>query len=159
MGKNIKYLTAGQVTDHNTAHAHCMFDTWGYKHALVTCNTFCYATKAIVARNAPLCYFTSALKVFVKMLFPYKLILLDMIYPGFDYKDDCFLEYDAVLYAFIFQQPVNKLCVNFVMSRLQISHYNLKNATRLPTQTPVSKRRTVRRICSYRSQTSCPAQC
>jgi hypothetical protein len=34
-----KYYTAGQATDENMAHAHCMLDTWGYKHALRICNT------------------------------------------------------------------------------------------------------------------------
>jgi len=24
-----KYCTAGQATDNNTAHAHCVLDTWG----------------------------------------------------------------------------------------------------------------------------------
>ena len=29
-----KYCTAGQATDDNMAHAHCMLDDKGYKHAL-----------------------------------------------------------------------------------------------------------------------------
>ena len=35
-----KYLRAPQVTDDNTAHAHCMLDTQGYKHTL-HCNKCC----------------------------------------------------------------------------------------------------------------------
>ena len=35
-----KYCTAGQPTNDNTAHAHCMLDTYGYKHALRTCSAF-----------------------------------------------------------------------------------------------------------------------
>jgi hypothetical protein len=27
-----KYCTAGQATDDNMVHAHCMLDTQGYKH-------------------------------------------------------------------------------------------------------------------------------
>jgi hypothetical protein len=33
-----KYGTAGQATDDNTAHAHCMFDNYGYKHTLRECD-------------------------------------------------------------------------------------------------------------------------
>jgi hypothetical protein len=29
-----KYCRAGQATDDNMAHAHCMLDTWGYNHTL-----------------------------------------------------------------------------------------------------------------------------
>ena len=29
-----KYGTAGEATDYNTAHVHCMLYTQGYKHAL-----------------------------------------------------------------------------------------------------------------------------
>jgi len=29
-----KYCTTGQATDDNTAHLHCMLDTWGYTHTL-----------------------------------------------------------------------------------------------------------------------------
>jgi hypothetical protein len=29
-----KYSRAGQETDDNTAHAHCMLDTYGYRHTL-----------------------------------------------------------------------------------------------------------------------------
>jgi len=29
------YCTAGQVTDDNTAHEHCMLDTLGYKPTLI----------------------------------------------------------------------------------------------------------------------------
>jgi hypothetical protein len=29
-----KYLTAGQATDDNMPHAHCMLDNQGYKHTL-----------------------------------------------------------------------------------------------------------------------------
>jgi hypothetical protein len=29
-----KHFRAGQTTEDNTAHAHCMLDTYGYKHTL-----------------------------------------------------------------------------------------------------------------------------
>ena len=32
-----KFCTAGQATVDNTAHAHCMLDTWGYKHTHSSC--------------------------------------------------------------------------------------------------------------------------
>ena len=46
-----KYGTAGQVTDHNTAHALCMLDTEGYKHSLRLFNTYCFSTTTVVART------------------------------------------------------------------------------------------------------------
>ena len=39
-----KYLRAGQATDDNMAHAHCMLDTYGYKHTLRVCITYCFST-------------------------------------------------------------------------------------------------------------------
>jgi len=43
-----KYCGAGQATDDNKAHAHCMLDTQGYKHMLSMCNTrFSTATMAV----------------------------------------------------------------------------------------------------------------
>jgi len=43
--------TAGQATDDNTAHAHCMLDNLGHKHTLTTCNTHCFSTTTMVART------------------------------------------------------------------------------------------------------------
>jgi hypothetical protein len=45
------YCTAGQATDDNTAQAHCMLDTYGYKHTLRICNTSCLSTGTMVART------------------------------------------------------------------------------------------------------------
>jgi len=42
---------------------------------------------------------------------------------------------------------------------VQTSHFNLKIAKPLPSQTFVTKRRTVRRICYFRPQASCPTHC
>ena len=39
-----KYFRAGQATDGNMAHAHCMLDTYGYKHTLRVCITYCFST-------------------------------------------------------------------------------------------------------------------
>jgi len=44
-----KYCTAGQATDDNMAHAHCMLDTYGYKHTLNLCNAYCFSTATVVA--------------------------------------------------------------------------------------------------------------
>ena len=33
------------------AHAHYMLDTYGYKHALTICNTYCFSTATMVART------------------------------------------------------------------------------------------------------------
>jgi len=34
-----KYCEVGEATDDNMAHAHCMLDTYGYKHTFRICNT------------------------------------------------------------------------------------------------------------------------
>jgi len=46
-----KYCAAGQATDDNMAHSHCMLDNWGYKHALRICNTYCFSTPTVVTRT------------------------------------------------------------------------------------------------------------
>jgi hypothetical protein len=46
-----KYYRAGQATVGNMAHARCMLDTKGYKHALIICNTYCFSTAIMVART------------------------------------------------------------------------------------------------------------
>jgi hypothetical protein len=33
-----KYCSTWQVTEDNMAHAHCMLDTYGYRHTLIICN-------------------------------------------------------------------------------------------------------------------------
>ena len=50
-----KYGTAGQDTDYNMAHAHCMLDTSSYKHTHRICNNGC--------TNRPQCYVTRTLPV------------------------------------------------------------------------------------------------
>ena len=44
-----KYCRAGQTTDGNMAHAHCMLDTKRYTHTLRICNTYCCSTTTVVA--------------------------------------------------------------------------------------------------------------
>ena len=46
-----KYCRARQATDGNIAHAHCMLDTWGYKHTLRICNTYYFSTTTMAART------------------------------------------------------------------------------------------------------------
>jgi len=46
-----KYYRAGQDTDENMAHAHCMLDTQGYKNTLRLCNAHCFSTATMVART------------------------------------------------------------------------------------------------------------
>jgi len=46
-----KFCRAGQATDDNMAHAHCMLHTKGYKHTLTIRNTYCFSTAAVVART------------------------------------------------------------------------------------------------------------
>jgi hypothetical protein len=46
-----KYSISGQATDDNMAHAHCVLDTYGYKHTLRTRNTYCFSTASVLART------------------------------------------------------------------------------------------------------------
>jgi hypothetical protein len=46
-----KICRAGQVTHDNFMHAHCMVDTWRYKHILRRCNYYCFSTAIMVART------------------------------------------------------------------------------------------------------------
>jgi hypothetical protein len=50
-----KCCKAGQTTDDNMAHAHCMLGIKGYKytykHTLRICNNFCFLIAAMVART------------------------------------------------------------------------------------------------------------
>ena len=46
-----KYCRAGQATNDDMAHAHCMLYTQGYKHTLTICNTFCFSPATMVART------------------------------------------------------------------------------------------------------------
>jgi len=53
-----KYCSSGQATDDNMAHAHCMLDTYSYRHTLSICNTYCFSTATMVAGtrfNVTLC--------------------------------------------------------------------------------------------------------
>jgi hypothetical protein len=47
----MKYSRAGQATDDNMAHAHCMLDKWGYKNTLKICNNSGSSTATTVART------------------------------------------------------------------------------------------------------------
>jgi hypothetical protein len=46
-----KYCIAGQATDDDMAHAHCMLGNQGYKHTLRICNTYYFFSTAMVART------------------------------------------------------------------------------------------------------------
>ena len=45
-----EFWTAGQITDDNIAHAHCVMDNQGYNHTLTGCNTSCFSTTTMVVR-------------------------------------------------------------------------------------------------------------
>jgi len=47
MCKNIVQQDRPQMT--NMVHAHCMLDTWGYKHAHITRNIYCFWSATMVA--------------------------------------------------------------------------------------------------------------
>ena len=46
-----KYFRSGRATDDSTAHDHCMLGNYGYKHTLITYNTYCFPTATTVART------------------------------------------------------------------------------------------------------------
>ena len=46
-----KYRTAGQATDDNMGHAHCVLNTEGYKHRLTLSNTYCFSTARMFAQT------------------------------------------------------------------------------------------------------------
>ena len=50
MWKN-RYCTAGQATDDNMAHEHCMLDNEGYRHTLRIRNTYRFSTTKVVTRS------------------------------------------------------------------------------------------------------------
>jgi hypothetical protein len=51
MGDNVEnYCRAGQTTDNNMAHVHCMLDNYGYIHTLTICNTHYFSTTTLVTR-------------------------------------------------------------------------------------------------------------
>jgi hypothetical protein len=45
------YSTAGQATDDNMAHAHCMLDSYGYKYIHRFCDTHCSSIGPMVAQT------------------------------------------------------------------------------------------------------------
>jgi hypothetical protein len=58
-----KYCTAGQAIEKNMVHTHCMLDTYGHKHTLRICYTYCFPMETIVTRPAPQRYVTRTLPV------------------------------------------------------------------------------------------------
>jgi hypothetical protein len=44
-------VTAGQATDDNKAHVHCMLETFRYQHILTICNIFCLSTATLLPRT------------------------------------------------------------------------------------------------------------
>jgi len=47
----VKCCRAGQVTDDNMVHVHCVVDTYGYSHTLRICSNFCFFMATVVART------------------------------------------------------------------------------------------------------------
>ena len=44
-----KFFRAGQATDNNMVHAHCMLDNQGYKFTFRICNIYSYSAATMVA--------------------------------------------------------------------------------------------------------------
>jgi hypothetical protein len=57
-----EYCRAGQATDDNMAHVHCMLDTKGYRHTIWICNTLLFHCSS-GCTSAPHCYVLRALPV------------------------------------------------------------------------------------------------
>ena len=47
----VKSCRAGQTTDDNIAHAHCMLDNWSCKHTFAICNNYCFSAARTVAQE------------------------------------------------------------------------------------------------------------
>ena len=54
-----KNFVEPDATDECMAHAHCMLDTYGYKHTLTVRNTYCSFHYNSGCLNAPQCYVNS----------------------------------------------------------------------------------------------------
>ena len=64
-----KFCRAGQATDDNVEHAHCMLDTWGYKYTPSISNTLCFSTATMVCAQTRLkCYVPLTMQLSGKVL-------------------------------------------------------------------------------------------
>jgi len=72
-----KYDRAGQATDENMTHEHCMLDNKGYKYTVRICNNYCFSNAAMVRRRR-LCV-TSYVHCLSSCLFVWTLCLSDMV--------------------------------------------------------------------------------
>jgi hypothetical protein len=57
------YYRAGEATDDNMTHAHCMLDTRGYKHAIGIRNAYCFSTAKLDKLTSMLRYTYFACRV------------------------------------------------------------------------------------------------
>jgi hypothetical protein len=48
LNKVQKYYRAGEATIDNMTHAHCMLDTWGYKHTIRIHNPYNFSTAKLI---------------------------------------------------------------------------------------------------------------
>jgi len=46
-----KYCGDGEATDDNMTHAHCILNTYGYKHTFRIRNIYCFSTATMVSWN------------------------------------------------------------------------------------------------------------
>ena len=49
--KKILYSQRGDRWQYSREHAHCMLDTYGYKHTLRICNTYCFYAATMITRK------------------------------------------------------------------------------------------------------------
>ena len=48
----LQYGRAGQATDDNMGHAHCMLDKEGYRHTLILCNIIAFPQQRCLQERA-----------------------------------------------------------------------------------------------------------
>ena len=58
-----KYYITGQATDDLMALVYCMLGTYGYKHTLRICNSYCFYQCSNGYMNMPQCYIICPLPV------------------------------------------------------------------------------------------------
>jgi hypothetical protein len=77
-----KIFRARQGTDDNIAHAHCMLDTWRYKHILKICNTYYLLLFHCNngCTNEPKCFVTRTLPVLFCRVFVYPAVCTYITY-------------------------------------------------------------------------------
>jgi len=79
-----KYCTAGQATDDNMAHAHCLLDTYGYKYTLIIFNTYFFPLQQWLNERASMLHYTYIACLVNSLLFR---LILECLYELYHFRD------------------------------------------------------------------------